>query len=423
MAGSISVGINPTFLCSTGSNIYLTYGFYKIGIITNNVFSPFLTLNPAYDLEDIYTDNTYLYVLVFNNEKVIRVKISDQTITDPFITFTGLSPLYICIDPTNTYLYTSSNVQTNKIYRTAIADQIPSVFSTNSNTSIQYSGLCVDSTNTYLYAFCGNSEDIIRISVSNGAIYNIFYSFTTLNFPFYSIIFYENYLYISNAVSYISRISIANPSTDSIEKWINISSIGLCTHNSFLYSANNSEPNLVNYFPIPPTPISNICFPRETPILTDQGIIPIEKINNNIHTINNKKIVNITQTISKDEYLVCFKKNSLALNYPSEKTIMSKEHKILYKGIMLEANNFLNKFENVKKVKYNGEILYNVLMETEDKINVNNLICETLNPNNIIAKLYTSAYTQEVKNKIINMLNECINSNDHNSYKRIINRL
>ena len=37
---------------------------------------------------------------------------------------------------------------------------------------------------------------------------------------------------------------------------------------------------------------------------------------------------------------------------------------------------------------------------------VNKLICETLHPTNIIAKLYNSDYTDEVKHNIIVMLNE-----------------
>jgi len=41
--------------------------------------------------------------------------------------------------------------------------------------------------------------------------------------------------------------------------------------------------------PITP-PVSNICFPEKTPIVTDQGIISIEKINPELHTIRDQKI-------------------------------------------------------------------------------------------------------------------------------------
>ena len=168
-------------------------------------------------------------------------------------------------------------------------------------------------------------------------------------------------------------------------------------------------------------PISNICFPKHTQIQTDQGIINIENININIHTIQRKKILKITKTITQDKYLICFYKNSLGINYPNKDTIMSKDHKIYFMGKMIESYKFMNIFENVKKIKYNGEILYNILMENYEKINVNNLICETLHPENIIAKLYTSKLNKKYINNILLMCNEFIIKNDYKSYKKIIN--
>jgi len=137
------------------------------------------------------------------------------------------------------------------------------------------------------------------------------------------------------------------------------------------------------------SPLSSICFPAKTPIRTDKGLVNIEEINPNIHTIRNKKIIAITKTITQDKYLVCFEKDSLGHNMPSQKTVISKNHKLFYKDEMIKAKNFINKFENVYHIKYTGEILYNVLMEEYDKIVVNNLICESLHPENTIAKLYT----------------------------------
>jgi len=159
---------------------------------------------------------------------------------------------------------------------------------------------------------------------------------------------------------------------------------------------------------IQPIPISDICFPAKTPITTDQGNIPIEKIDPKIHTINDKPILAITQTISQDNYLVCFEKNALGLNCPNEKTIMSRDHKIYYNGKMIEACKFIGYVENVSKIEYTGDILYNVLMEDYDKMQVNNLVCETLHPENTIAKLYRSNLTEECKNKYICMMNEHI---------------
>ena len=139
--------------------------------------------------------------------------------------------------------------------------------------------------------------------------------------------------------------------------------------------------------PVPPI-ISDICFPKHTFINTDQGKIMIENINIKIHTINNNKIKAITKTISPDDYLVCFEKHSINFNYPSKQTIMSKNHKIKYNGELMKAHTFLKKDKTIYKIMYTGEILYNVLMEEHTTIKVNNLICETLDPNSIIGKVY-----------------------------------
>jgi hypothetical protein len=161
------------------------------------------------------------------------------------------------------------------------------------------------------------------------------------------------------------------------------------------------------------TPISNICFPAGTPISCNQGNIPIEKINPDIHTIRNKKIVGITKTITQDKYLVCFEKDALGTNFPLQKTITSKNHRILYKGNMIRAIEFVRLNDKVYKIKYGKEVLYNVLMEEHDKMGVNNLICETLHPENCIAKLY--GYLQKInpeeQNDLINKYNEYIIKN------------
>jgi len=125
-----------------------------------------------------------------------------------------------------------------------------------------------------------------------------------------------------------------------------------------------------------------------TPVLTDQGSVAIEKIDPKIHTINNKKVVGIIQTVSKSEYLVCFEKHALKLNYPSQRTIMSRAHRVLYNGEMVVADQLIGKFRGVKPYKYNGEVLYNVLLEEHGVMTVNNMVTETLSPQNGIGKLY-----------------------------------
>ena len=149
-------------------------------------------------------------------------------------------------------------------------------------------------------------------------------------------------------------------------------------------------------------PIGDICFPAGTPITTNQGLIPIEKINPDIHTIRNKPIVAITKTIyATNKYLVCFEKDSLGNNIPSQKTIISKNHKIFYNGKMVKACGLVGLNDKITKIEYNNELLYNVLMENHDKMIVNNLICETLDPTSIVAEFYKASKNLDDKRKNI----------------------
>ena len=100
-----------------------------------------------------------------------------------------------------------------------------------------------------------------------------------------------------------------------------------------------------------------------------------------------------------DKYLISFDKSAVNYNCPTQKTLMSKDHKIEYQGVMVPAYRFLDHSDKVKKVKYNGEILYNVLLAEYGKMEVNNLICETLHPENQIAKLYSSTTSSSNLNK------------------------
>jgi uncharacterized delta-60 repeat protein len=158
--------------------------------------------------------------------------------------------------------------------------------------------------------------------------------------------------------------------------------------------------------PVPPTPIVPICFPAGTPVTTDQGEISIELIDPDIHTIFNKKIIAITETIMLDNNIVCFEKNSLGYNIPNKKTHISKYHCVKYNDKLIEAYKFVGRLRGVYYEKYNGELLYNILMEKHYIIKVNNLKVETLNPINFVAQLYTKKYTPEEKTKLILEMNE-----------------
>ena len=159
--------------------------------------------------------------------------------------------------------------------------------------------------------------------------------------------------------------------------------------------------------PLTGGPQSNICFLKGTPVLTDQGIIEIQNITN-ANTINNIRVDKITKTVQDGGYLIYIEKDTISKNIPSEPTIISKNHKIVYNKQLVSAENI----PNVKKVKYNGEILYNVLLEKYSFMMVNNMICETLDPNNLIARIYNHPN----KNEIFRKLN---NATTLNEYKNI----
>ena len=170
-------------------------------------------------------------------------------------------------------------------------------------------------------------------------------------------------------------------------------------------------------------PISNICFPEGTPIKTDQGIVNIELLDERTHTIGQKSILHITKTTTMDKYLIRFEKNALGRNVPDKKTIMTKDHQIMFEGRLVPAYRFLDYTDQVKKVKYSGETLYNVLLKEHGLMNVNNLLCETLHPDNIIAKLYTTNYSDEERSSIVYQMNTALLNNDVLTYKAVVDRL
>ena len=171
-------------------------------------------------------------------------------------------------------------------------------------------------------------------------------------------------------------------------------------------------------------PLSAICFLAGSEVKTDQGIIEIDKINPDIHTIKNKKIIAISKTRTLEKELIFIKKNSFDYNIPNKDTVITKNHKIFYNKQLIKAKELLHN-NGIELIKYNGEILYNVLMIEENIMIVNNLIVETLNPKNWISKLYinTRYMDNTEKDKIIKKINKIILENNVEDFKSIIDKL
>ena len=230
--------------------------------------------------------------------------------------------------------------------------------------------------------------------------------------------------------SSITILSVVEGSLIYTTQIINYNSNANASQGSVLFNAitfppsDNLGPTTIISSVLPPVvPSSNICFPAGTPIKTDQGFIAIELLDTNKHTIDSQPIMYITKTTTMDKYLDCFDKDSLLHNYPNKKTIMTKDHLLEYEGRMVPADRFLRLSKGVKKVNYTGEVLYNVLLAEYGTMRVNNLICETLHPENIIAKLYTNNYTGEERTDIIIQLNESLEKKEYVKYKNVVNKL
>jgi hypothetical protein len=87
---------------------------------------------------------------------------------------------------------------------------------------------------------------------------------------------------------------------------------------------------------------------------------------------------------------------------------------------MYAAKTFVANFD-AEFVPYYGEPLYNVLLEQQSTMTINGLICETLHPDNLIAKLYTKKCKLDVltRDHYAASLLECLKTQDFEGYNRI----
>jgi hypothetical protein len=80
---------------------------------------------------------------------------------------------------------------------------------------------------------------------------------------------------------------------------------------------------------------------------------------------------------------------------------------------MVRSEYLIQYIPTIYKVQYNKERLYNVVLREHSIMSVNNLIVETMNPDHILAKIYSGNYTPQEKNRLILMVN-----NYHQKQKR-----
>ena len=351
----------------------------------------------------------FLYAANTGNNKISQIRLSTGVKSDWVSGLDGPYGLAV----SGAYLYVA-NIYNNKIIKILIATGIVIDYNWVSGLSRQF-GLAVSG--NYLYAANVDINTISLILIETGEVINSSWkggtgpAFLTVD---------NGYLYASNlGNNTISQFNlppsigalsipphmyngqtyqITPPESDSGGAFSYASSnpsVATITNVNTLTALSGTGETTItatqaasgNYTSGSVFALSTACFPAGTLITCDQGEIAIDQIDTKIHTIRGKKIVAITKTVSTDKYLVQFEKGALGNNIPSRDTQISKNHEILYNRQMIKAQYFVKQFEKVTKVKYNKEILYNILLENHDKMMVNNLICETLNPTNDIAKI------------------------------------
>lgn len=131
---------------------------------------------------------------------------------------------------------------------------------------------------------------------------------------------------------------------------------------------------------IPTSTCNDICFPVNTPIETDDGEILIQNIdtNNIIHGLSVKNLVKSLNTKGK---LILIKQNAFGNNIPKRDTYITHNHGIYIRPTQfVRARDLVNNkdiIEVITKEKY----VYNILLNEYSYIYVNDICCETLNPN------------------------------------------
>ena len=146
----------------------------------------------------------------------------------------------------------------------------------------------------------------------------------------------------------------------------------------------------------------NICFLGDTKVQTDQGEIRFDELTTE-NTIDGQKIKQVVKVINSDDTMIYIKKHAFAKQIPSQNTYISRNHGVYLDDSFIQekdlepqvheliyhiAGKNLVRARNLIKMGMVTEVkrekkdtLYNVLLETHSTMSVNNILCETLNPN------------------------------------------
>lgn len=116
------------------------------------------------------------------------------------------------------------------------------------------------------------------------------------------------------------------------------------------------------------------CFPPGTLVTTDDGEVCIENLCG--HRIRGSKVLKLSRSYGQDS-LVHLTPGCLCSNVPSVDTLISREHRVYYKGDMMKARDLVGRVRGVVMEEHDGSVLYNVVLGHHGVMKINNLICET----------------------------------------------
>jgi hypothetical protein len=287
----------------------------------------------------------------------------------------------------------------------------------------------IDDIGRFMYVQRGLGR-ISRILMSNGEVINadwINVSPDTLTDGF---ILYGPSIYATNVsngnivdIHLVSR-TITNTAWATSTEWdtAETSRIAMTIFGSSLYAA-RTDTGTIEKLALPA--VSNICFPANAPVQTDQGVVAIALLSPAFHTIQGMRVIDVTKTVTNDSFLIRIGRDALGKDYPAQDTVISRLHKLEYKGRMVEAEWFVGMVAGVERIPYSGEPLYNVILSEPRTMRVNNLVCETLLPSNPIAKLYgvNSVYNEYARDTTLTLLKTYTENNDREGFRKLLSSL
>lgn len=125
----------------------------------------------------------------------------------------------------------------------------------------------------------------------------------------------------------------------------------------------------------------DVCLLEGTIIDTDQGRMPIERLNQSF-TMKNYKIKTITKGFFSSNTMVKIKKDTFSVNVPNKDTYITPCHSLYLNGKFILAGRLVDKIKGMSfETMAEKPKVYNILFDKWLVINANGLPVESLHPN------------------------------------------